>query len=204
LGEGRHALKVLVGLGNPGEQYEKTRHNVGSRVVEEILKRHGHPVEEHRARSLIGRVTLDERMVLLARPVTYMNRSGAAVAALLVLAKAGPEDLLVVCDDLHLDFGMIRLRPRGSHGGHNGLLSIIESLRTQAFARLRVGVGPADPAVPHADFVLAPFSRREQAGLPGVVGRAADCAETAVLQGIPAAMNRFNATSRRSAPDAAL
>ena len=197
-------MKVLVGLGNPGEDYQKTRHNVGYTVIEEILKRHGEPAGEHRARSLIGRVRFDERVVLLARPVTFMNHSGAAVAALLVLAKAGPEDLLVVCDDLHLDFGMLRLRPRGSDGGHNGLRSIIEKLGTQAFARLRVGVGPADPDGSHAEFVLAPFRRREQAGLRELVGRAADCAETAVVEGVPTAMNRFNATSRRGATDAAL
>src|SRR6266446_6754475 len=100
-----------------------------------------------------------------------MNRSGAAVAALLTLAEAGPEDLLVVCDDLNLEFGTIRLRSRGSHGGHKGLLSIIETLGTQGFARLRLGVGPAD------------------------------CAETAVLLGVTAAMNRFNAPSRAGAAE---
>jgi len=194
-------LKVVVGLGNPGEEYERTRHNIGYRVAEEILARRGHPYEERRARSLVGRARFDGAVVLVARPLTYMNRSGAAVAALLVLAEAGPEDLLVVCDDLHLEFGTIRLRLRGSHGGHKGLLSIIETLGTQGFARLRVGVGPADRASAHADFVLAPFGRGERARIPDLVGLAADCAETAVLLGVTAAMNRFNAPPRAGATE---
>lgn len=194
-------MKVVVGLGNPGEEYENTRHNIGYRVVAEILARRGRPYEERKARSLVVRVKIDGEAILVARPLTYMNRSGAAVAALLVLAEAGPEDLLVVCDDLNLDFGTIRLRPRGSHGGHNGLLSIIETLGTQGFARLRVGVGPADPLRPHADFVLAPFRRREQAGLSDLVRLAADCAEAAALLGVTSAMNRFNAPSRTGAAE---
>ncbi len=194
-------MKVVVGLGNPGEEYENTRHNIGYRVAEEILGRRGHPYEERRARSLVSRVRIDGAVVLVARPLSYMNRSGAAVAALLVLAEAGPEDLLVVCDDLYLEFGTIRLRPRGSHGGHNGLLSIIERLGTQGFARLRVGVGPAEPASAHADFVLAPFRRREQARVPDLVRLAADCVETAVSLGVTAAMNRFNAPSRAGAAE---
>ena len=194
-------MKVVVGLGNPGEEYETTRHNIGYKVAEEILARRGHPYEERRARSLVSRARIDGAAVLVARPLTYMNRSGAAVAALLVLAEAGPEELLVVCDDLHLEFGTIRLRPRGTHGGHKGLLSIIETLGTQEFSRLRVGVGPADPASAHADFVLAPFRRAERARIPDLVRLAADCAETAVLLGVTAAMNRFNAPPRAGAAE---
>ena len=192
-------LKLVVGLGNPGEEYETTRHNVGYRVVQEIRTRRGLPYEERRARSIVSRVRIDGAAALVARPQTFMNRSGTAVAALLALAEAGPEDLLVVCDDLYLDFGTIRLRASGSHGGHNGLLSIIETLGTRAFARLRVGVGPAEPGVPHADFVLASFRRREQTRLPDLVRQAADCAEMAVLQGVTAAMNRYNSSSRTGA-----
>ncbi|OLE64632.1 MAG: aminoacyl-tRNA hydrolase [Acidobacteria bacterium 13_1_20CM_2_68_14] len=187
-------MKILVGLGNPGEDYMTTRHNIGTRVAEEILQRRGQPYEERKARSIVGRVRIGDHAVIVARPQTFMNRSGRAVADLLKLAETGPEDLLVVCDDLYLDLGRMRLRTRGSHGGHNGLLSIIETLETQAFARLRVGVGPADPEVPHADFVLAPFTRREQSLLPDVVRRAADCAEAAIVLGVAAAMNRFNRT----------
>jgi PTH1 family peptidyl-tRNA hydrolase len=192
-------VKVLVGLGNPGEEYGATRHNIGFRVAEEILIRWGRPYEERKARSLVGRVRIGTDAVIVARPQTFMNRSGAAVAALLKLAEAGPEDLLVVCDDLYLDLGAIRLRARGSHGGHNGLLSIIETVGSQDFPRLRIGVGPAEPGVPHADFVLAPFRRREQALVQDAVQRAADCAEAAVVHGVSAAMNRFNKMPRAGA-----
>lgn len=192
---------MLVGLGNPGEEYGPTRHNIGYGVAEEILRRRGGPYEERRARSIVSRVPIDDQPVIVARPLTSMNRSGVAVADLLKMADAGPESLLVVCDDLYLDFGTIRLRLRGGPGGHNGLLSIIETLGTQAFPRLRVGIGPPDPGVTHADFVLAPFRRRERALLPKVVQRAADCAEAAVALGVAAAMNRFNRMPRPGAAD---
>jgi len=192
-------VKVLVGLGNPGEEYGTTRHNIGFRVAEEILQRWGRPYEERKARSIIGRVCIEDHPVIVARPQTLMNRSGASVAALLKTAEAGPEDLLVVCDDLYLDLGTIRLRSRGSHGGHNGLRSIIETVGSQAFPRLRVGVGPAEPGVPHADFVLAPFRRRERDVAQEAVRRAADCAEAAIVLGVTAAMNRFNRMPRAGA-----
>ena len=192
-------MRVLVGLGNPGEEYRLTRHNIGFRVAEEILQRWGRPYEKRKARSIVGRVRIADRAVIVARPQTFMNRSGVSVAALLKMAEAGPEDLLVVCDDLYLDLGTIRLRPRGSHGGHNGLLSIIETVGSREFPRLRVGVGPVDAGVPHADFVLAPFRRPEQGQVTDVVRRAADCAETAVVQGVAAAMNRFNGSPRAGA-----
>ena len=185
-------MKVLVGLGNPGEDYATTRHNIGFLVAEEIADRQGRPYEARRARCLVFRAMFGGAEAMVARPLTYMNRSGAAVSALLELAGAGPEDLLVVCDDLYLDYGTLRLRPRGSHGGHNGLLSIIETLGTQDFARLRVGVGPVESGEPHAEFVLRPFPRRQQKELPRVVARAADCAELALSEGIAIAMNRFN------------
>ena len=185
-------MKVLVGLGNPGEEYAATRHNIGYLVAEEVADRRGRPYEARRARCLVSRAMIGGAEALLARPLTYMNRSGAAVSALLEMAGAGPEDLLVVCDDLYLDFGALRLRPSGSHGGHNGLLSIVETLGTRAFARLRVGVGPVEGGEPHAEFVLRPFPRRQQKEIPRVVARAADCAELALSEGMTIAMNRFN------------
>jgi len=186
-------LKLLVGLGNPGEEYRATRHNVGYRVAEAFRRRHGGGREERRARSLVSRCDLGEGEILVARPLTYMNRSGEAVAALLDLAQAGPADLMVVCDDLNLELGTLRLRARGTHGGHNGLRSIIETLGSQAFPRLRVGVGPAEAEVPHAEFVLAPFRRSERARVEEVVEAAADCVERAVRDGIAKAMSRYNA-----------
>ena len=185
-------MKVLMGLGNPGDEYAATRHNVGFRVAEEVLRRHGARRAGRRCRSLVAETSLDAVPVLVARPLTFMNRSGAAAVELLRAAEAEPADLLVVCDDLNLDLGVLRLRARGSHGGHNGLLAIVEALGTREFPRLRVGVGPPDPGVPHAEFVLAPFRRRDREAVEAMVGQAADGAETALTAGIQAAMNRFN------------
>lgn len=162
-----------------------------------MAERHGEESRRRRARSIVGRTEVDGLNVLLARPTTYMNRSGVAVAALLEKEDADPGDLLIVCDDLNLDLETIRIRTRGSHGGHNGLLSIIEHLGTTDFARLRVGVGPVEPGDEHADFVLAPFSRKELLVLPGVVERAADCAEMAVREGVEKAMGVFNRRSKK-------
>lgn len=192
-------MKLVVGLGNPGAEYRGTRHNVGYRVVEELRRRGGDPPEERRARSLLCRLSIGTEEVVLARPQTYMNQSGAAVAALLEWTGAAPGELLVICDDLYLDLGTVRLRARGSHGGHNGLRSIIEAIRTQGFPRLRVGVGPADPGTTYTDFVLAPFPRADRERLGGIVALAADCVESALAEGLPTAMNRFN----RRAADAA-
>lgn len=191
-------MRIVVGLGNPGPGYGSTRHNVGFLVVDEVRRRHGDPAEERASRSLCAVVSVAGIEILLARPQTYMNRSGLAVAALLERRKAGPADLLVVCDDFYLAFGGLRLRPRGSHGGHQGLRSVIESLGTQEFARLRVGVGPPEPEQDHADFVLAPFGAPERRRLREVVETASDCVEAAVSDGIERAMGRFN---RRQAPD---
>ncbi len=187
-------MKVLVGLGNPEQEYAATRHNIGYLVAEEVSRRRGRPYSERRARSLVCRLKVVGSEALVARPLSSMNRSGSAVAALLELAQAGPEDLLVVCDDLNLEFGTIRLRPRGGHGGHNGLLSIIETLGTQAFPRLRIGVGPVAPGVAHADFVLGVFPRYQRKLIPEVVQRSADCAESVLSEGVETAMNRFNRT----------
>ncbi len=185
-------MRILVGLGNPGPEYRSTRHNVGFLVVGEIRRRHGEPAERRVARSLVSRVPVGVEGLLLARPQSYMNRSGPTVADLLERERADPGEMLVVCDDLNLELGTLRLRPRGSHGGHNGLRSIIEALGTGEFPRLRVGVGPADPGVEHAEFVLAPFARTERAGLEEVVRRAADCAESVAAEGLGIAMNRYN------------
>jgi len=184
----------LVGLGNPEEEYAATRHNIGYLVAEEISGRRGRPYIERKARSLVCRLKILGSEALVARPLSSMNRSGPAVAALLEMAQAGPGDLLVVCDDLYLEFGTIRLRPRGSHGGHNGLLSIIETLGTRVFPRLRIGVGPVAPGVAHADFVLGVFPRHQRKLIPEVVQRSADCAESALSEGVETAMNRFNRT----------
>ena len=192
---------MLVGLGNPGEEYRRTRHNVGFLVAEEVARRHGAGEPERRARSLVQWARLSGIEVLVARPLTYMNRSGEVVASLLRLGEAEPDDLLVVCDDLHLELGTLRFRPRGSDGGHNGLGSILAALGTQNVPRLRIGIGPPDPDVPHADFVLAPFRSHERRVLAETLDEAADGAVVALQEGIAAAMNRYNSRRRRAGGD---
>ncbi|PYT16462.1 MAG: aminoacyl-tRNA hydrolase [Acidobacteria bacterium] len=171
-------MKVLVGLGNPEEEYAATRHNIGYLVAEEVVRRQGRPYAERKARSLVCRVRIGGSEALVARPLRSMNRSGQAVAALLDLAQ----------------FGTIRLRPRGGHGGHNGLLSIIDTLGTQAFPRLRIGVGPVESGLAHADFVLSVFPRHQRRLIPEVVQRSSECAESVLSEGVEIAMNRFNRT----------
>jgi len=185
-------VEIFLGLGNPGPDYRTTRHNAGFLVVEELRRRHGGPPVERAGRSLLSRLRLGQLHVLLARPQTYMNRSGEAAEALLRLAHAAPGDLLVICDDLYLELGTIRLRPRGSHGGHNGLRSIIERLGTDQFPRLRIGVGLPEPGADRAAFVLEPFPRADRERLKEIVRQAADCAETVAAEGMERAMNRFN------------
>jgi PTH1 family peptidyl-tRNA hydrolase len=194
-------VNVLVGLGNPGPDYEETRHNIGFLVTDEIGKRYGPGrVQQHR-NVWTTNVSIGHSEVLLARPRTYMNRSGAAVRDLLEQTGVEMHDLLIICDDLYLDFESIRLRTHGSHGGHNGLRSIIDHLGSIEFPRLRVGVGPAEPEVVHADFVLAPFSRKERERLPQIVDLAADCAEAVVRDGLTPAMNRYNRRAPTGDPE---
>src|SRR5262245_40042008 len=129
---------------------------------------------------------------MLVQPQLFMNRSGAAVRDVLEDEGGSADGLLVVCDDFHLPFGDLRLRREGSHGGHNGLRSLIDVLRTRGFARLRVGIGPAPEGAEQSDFVLEPLAEDERRALPAIVGAAADCVETALRSGLEPAMNRFN------------
>lgn len=201
-----------MGLGNPGPDYADTRHNVGFRVVEEVARRTGASLDEerHRGRFGTGWARCAEHgldgpegepgPVGLLCPLTYMNRSGTAVAAVL---EAHPEldprsDLLVVFDDLDLPLGRLRLRPSGGAGGHNGLADVLEVLGSRSVPRLRVGIGRPQSGHDPVEYVLAPFAADERRALPGIVARAADAVETAVAQGVGPAMTEVN-----RAPDAA-
>lgn len=187
-------MRLIVGLGNPGREYRDTRHNVGFTVVEEMVRRHGLALA-------MGPAQVPETFIakkygsdplLLAKPLTYMNRSGDAVAALARYYDIGADDLLVVVDDAALPLGRLRARSRGSAGGHNGLKSIIERLGTMEFARLRLGVGRGDPRRDLADHVLAKFEPDEQAALEDLITRAADAAEMFAVDGIEKVMNAYN------------
>jgi PTH1 family peptidyl-tRNA hydrolase len=185
-------MKLVVGLGNPGAKYDGTRHNVGFAAVDVLAKRHGVAWEAapRGAEALIGRWRSAD--VVLAKPLTFMNLSGTAIVGLLQFYKIELPDLLVVVDEVQLETGRIRVRPEGSAGGHNGLKSIVASLGSLQFPRLRIGVGRGDNRRDLADHVLARFDPAERDVIEDSVARAADAVEAFVGDGIEAAMNRFN------------
>ncbi|MDD5556620.1 MAG: aminoacyl-tRNA hydrolase [bacterium] len=184
-------MKLVVGLGNPGEEYRGTRHNVGAEAVERLGERAGAVFRRRwRLRARAARAPVGGRTLTLARPQTFMNVSGAAVAALMRWEKCAPADLLVVTDDIALPLGRIRIRKGGGAGGHKGLESVIGALGTEEFPRLRIGVGrPAGGWVPH---VLGRFGPGEDEEAARAIERAAEAVEEIARSGIEAAMNRFN------------
>ncbi len=183
-------MNIIVGLGNPGDEYRRTRHNVGFRVVKALSERCGIAVRKRRDKSLVGQGAIEDREVVLARPQTFMNNSGRAAAALLESFEADVSDLLVVCDDFNLDLGALRIRRQGSHGGQKGLESIISSLGTSDFARLRIGIGP--PKGDPVEFVLSEFRKNEEPAIEEAVSKAAEACAVWVRDGIDACMNAFN------------
>jgi PTH1 family peptidyl-tRNA hydrolase len=195
-------VKLIVGLGNPGREYRDTRHNAGFMVVDEIARRHdltwamapGQVPETFVAKKY------GSQAALLAKPLTYMNLSGDAAAALLRYYDVDPADLLIVVDDIDLPFGRLRARPSGSAGTHNGLRSIVGRLGTE-FPRLRVGVGRGDARRDLADHVLSKFEPAEREQLESVITRAADAAEMFAAEGIIKVMNTYNADDAASATD---
>ena len=194
-------MKLIVGLGNPGREYRETRHNVGFRVVDEIARRHD--LTFAMAPSQVPDAFVVKKFgaqpLLLAKPLTFMNRSGDAVSALARYYGIEPADLLVVYDDVDLPFTKLRARARGSAGTHNGMRSVVERLGTTDFPRLRLGVGRGDKRRDLADHVLAKFEKDEQSDLEEVIARAADAAEMFAADGILKVMNVYNAEPADSA-----
>ncbi len=184
---------LIVGLGNPGPKYEMTRHNYGFLVVDELARRLGKPVRTPECQSLTCQGKLEGVPLLLAKPQTFMNVSGVAVAALTSKHPiVSPGQVLVISDDLALPFGRLRIRREGSAGGHNGLKSIIEKLGTQSFPRLRLGIAPDHPLAETRDYVLGTFTRSEQMALSATITRAADAATVLFTRGIEEAMGSYN------------
>jgi PTH1 family peptidyl-tRNA hydrolase len=187
-------MKLVVGLGNPGARYRETRHNIGFMVADELVRRFAG--EFGMAPSLVPETLIAKRFgaepLLVAKPLTFMNRSGTAVAALVRYYGIEAASLLVVVDEVALPFGRIRARARGSAGGHNGLKSVAASLGTTEFARLRLGVGRGEVRRDLADHVLATFEAEEQAALDDIITRAADAAEMFAVEGIDKVMNAYN------------
>ena len=179
---------LVVGLGNPGKRYERTRHNAGFRVLELLAKRHGAPSWRSKFHGLLTEPT--SLPALLLMPQTYMNESGQSVGPAASFYKVPTEHVLVVCDDINLPFGRLRFRRSGSDGGHNGLKSIIFALNSLDFPRLRIGIGREGDAIDH---VIGAFNAAEEASLAGVIERAADGVETFLAAGADAAIALVNA-----------
>ena len=184
-------MQIALGLGNPGVRYASTRHNIGFMVVDHLAARCG--VDwQHQAdvQGQVVRVVLGGQEVLLAKPQTYMNRSGRTAAALCAQWEVLPEDVLVIFDDFLLDFGRLRFRRGGSDGGHNGLASVLEALNTEAVPRLRLGIGIPPAGAGVIDYVLEPFSPADE--VENLIERGNAALEVYYAEGIEAAMNRFN------------
>jgi peptidyl-tRNA hydrolase, PTH1 family len=189
-------MRFVVGLGNPGERYRRTRHNVGWMVVHTLHARGGTQGFRESSGCAVATGVLGSEPVLFALPLSFMNRSGGPLAALLSSHQGRPEDLVVIVDDVALDLGTIRIRERGSHGGHNGLRSIIDVLGSDEFPRIRVGVRSGEPPEDLADYVLSDFPEEQVLIVQEMVGQAAEATECLVLEGAAAAMNRFNGVRR--------
>ncbi len=188
-------MRVIVGLGNPGDRYARTRHNVGARVLERASARWAIPLQPAASARLgTGRIGLPDNPVevALAIPHSWMNQSGAAVAELLARLGCSPQDLVVVHDDLDMEPGRLRIKRDGGAGGHNGLLSILATLGTDQFSRLKVGIGRPAPGVDPADYVLEPFTQDETTVIETSVDQAVLALECLMVEGIDAAMNKFN------------
>ncbi len=185
-------MRLIVGLGNPDPEYQWTPHNLGFLAVDELANRGGIRVERPEGKALVGRGKLAGQEVLLAKPQTYMNLSGVSVRELLGKYELMPEDLLVLWDEVQLPWGSIRLAPEGSAGSHNGAKSVIGSLGTQKFARLRLGCGPDHPLGSRKEYVLRPMKKAELEVAAEEVALAGDAVELWLTNGIDSAMNKFN------------
>lgn len=190
-------MRLIVGLGNPDPEYQWTPHNLGFMAVDELAHRGGIRVSRPEAKALVGRGKLAGEDILLAKPQTYMNLSGISVRELLQKYELGPEDLLMMWDEAQLPLGAIRISGEGSAGSHNGAKSVIGSLGTLAFARLRLGCAPEHEVSSRKEYVLRPMRKAELEIAAEMISEAADAVEMILAQGIDAAMNRYN---RRKEP----
>ena len=189
---GATADLLVVGLGNPGEEYDKTRHNVGAEVVEILARRHGGKLRKQKERSLTDQVTVGGKKMALAIPLTYMNLSGEAVAPLVRRYGVEPSQLVVVQDEMDFELGRLQVKLGGGLAGHNGLKSIVAHLHTQDFIRVRIGIGKPPGQRQGADHVLRRFSKAERQEIDVTLEEAADAVELILAEGVEVAMNRVN------------
>ena len=194
-------MKLIVGLGNPGIEYQFTLHNLGFLTIDRIAERCGVFVDNRHARAMTGRARIGSEAVLLAKPETSMNLSGMSVRELVAKHEIDPhQDLIVIYDDLDLPFGSLRVRPKGSPGTHNGMKSISGALDSEDFARIRIGIAPDKKLSDGAKYVLSQIKKSQVQIVDEALDNAADAVEVIITQGIQTAMNRFN---RKTEPEAA-
>ena len=185
-------MKLIAGLGNPGDRYSSTRHNIGFMVIDALGSRHGIRVNNNKKKSLTGSGIIAEKKVIMAKPQTFMNLTGEALGPLFSFLDIEVTDVIVVHDDLDLDFGRIKIKSGGGHGGHNGIRSIISHFGDKNFVRVRVGIGKPPKGWDISRYVLNPFSAEEKKDLDVLLERAADAVEMIISAGCLKAMNAFN------------
>lgn len=189
-------MYIIAGLGNPGKQYEGSRHNVGFMTLDVLADRYHIDVSEKGHKALIGKGVIEGNKVILVKPQTFMNLSGESIRSVLDYYKAEPSEFIVIYDDISLEPGSLRIRKKGSAGGHNGIKNIIAHLGTQEFPRVRVGVGAKPPRMDLADYVLGRFSKGEKERMEQAYQDGAAAAVSMMTEGIDAAMNHFNGAAR--------
>jgi PTH1 family peptidyl-tRNA hydrolase len=189
-------LTVIAGLGNPGNKYENTRHNVGFSTIDLLSSKHGIKVNKLKHKALTGEGTIAGERVLLVKPQTFMNLSGESIRDIAEWYKLPMDNIIIVYDDVDLPVGTIRIRPKGSSGTHNGMKSVIYQLQSDEFPRVRIGIGKAPEGWDLADYVLSRFSADEAGAIRESIARAADAAASIVSDGVSAAMNQFNGEAR--------
>ena len=189
-------MYLIAGLGNPTKEYDKTRHNVGFSVIDVLADRYRIDISEKKHKALCGRGVIEGQKVLLLKPQTFMNLSGESIRAAADYYKIEPEEMIVIYDDISLDPGQLRIRLKGSAGGHNGIKNIIANLGTQDFPRIKVGVGAKPPRMDLADYVPSRFGAGEQKLMEEAFGEAAEAAVMMMTDGAERAMNHFNAKKK--------
>ena len=191
-------MYLIAGLGNPTREYEKTRHNVGFEAIDILADKAGTTVTEKKHKALYGKGYIGGQMVILAKPQTYMNLSGESIREIADFYKIEPENIIILCDDINLSEGQLRIRLKGSAGGHNGLKNIISHLGTQEFPRIRIGVGEKPRGMDLADYVLGRFPKEQQAVMEEAYRDAAEAACMMIEDGADAAMNHYNRKNKEN------
>lgn len=186
-------MYLIAGLGNPGREYDHTRHNMGFDTIDKLAEKNSIDVSTRKHKALCGKGVIGGQKVVLAKPQTYMNNSGESIREIAEYYKIEPENIVIIYDDITLDVGQLRVRQKGSAGGHNGMKSIIAHLGTQEFPRIRVGIGDKPRGMDLADYVLGHFPKAELENVETGTDEGARAAEVLICEGVDAAMNQFNA-----------